>query len=294
MSKRIEIAGQTFGLWTVVDYHSKNRWKCRCRCGAEKLIQGASLRGGKSRGCLSCRTASPYPPGRSARGPSRLRAKALCSHCGLEFFKPHGLSRYCSPSCKITVAKRAKRERAAEMHGYRRRLGEIYYPRQCINCSDQFKPKTARDRHCHLCKQKKVRWTEDPVAALLRSARSRSLACDLTREWFERVWKEQAGRCALTGEPMRRERSPRAASLGTDGRKVSIDRLDGRKGYVQGNCRLVCVVANLMRHQLSDSDLLAWCQLVVGHLGRDREKEFLSALDRFTSARSFAVCEAGQ
>jgi len=53
------IAGKTFGRWKVIKYiKSTNRqaiWLCKCECGNEKEVPGATLRKGQSRscGCLS-------------------------------------------------------------------------------------------------------------------------------------------------------------------------------------------------------------------------------------------------
>jgi hypothetical protein len=58
--KRIELDGQTFGRWTVVDRAANDArgrtiWLCRCECGVEKSVDGYTLRKGLSRscGCLS-------------------------------------------------------------------------------------------------------------------------------------------------------------------------------------------------------------------------------------------------
>lgn len=53
----IDMTGAQCGAWTVVRFHSSTnryetaRWICRCICGAERSVSGASLRSGISRGC---------------------------------------------------------------------------------------------------------------------------------------------------------------------------------------------------------------------------------------------------
>jgi hypothetical protein len=55
MSKRMELEGQQFGLWTVGAYAGmgKNggRWHCRCECGTERIVSSQMLREGRSRSC---------------------------------------------------------------------------------------------------------------------------------------------------------------------------------------------------------------------------------------------------
>lgn len=58
---RKDINGRVFGLWTVLgpSHTSPGRkmyWLCRCACGAQKPVEGSSLRRGKSSSCGSCRT----------------------------------------------------------------------------------------------------------------------------------------------------------------------------------------------------------------------------------------------
>lgn len=56
--RRIEdLAGQTYGRWSVTGYDQaasapgKHRWFCRCQCGARKSVLGRLLRRGKSKSC---------------------------------------------------------------------------------------------------------------------------------------------------------------------------------------------------------------------------------------------------
>lgn len=42
----------------------------------------------------------------------------------------------------------------------------------------------------------------------------------------------------------------------------SIDRIDNRKGYVEGNCRLVCFIANLGRNDFTDAEFIEVCEAV--------------------------------
>ena len=58
MGKLIDLTGQKFGRLTVLERAEKRGnhyyWKCLCSCGAEKIVQGCSLRNGAilSCGCL--------------------------------------------------------------------------------------------------------------------------------------------------------------------------------------------------------------------------------------------------
>lgn len=51
MAKRMDLSGQKFGEWTVLEYVGNSTWKCRCSCGVEREVHGYSLRTGKSISC---------------------------------------------------------------------------------------------------------------------------------------------------------------------------------------------------------------------------------------------------
>lgn len=59
MGYRIDLTGQRFGRWTVLEFDTNKNgqtyWKCRCDCGIEKSVNGARLKNGTSQscGCLS-------------------------------------------------------------------------------------------------------------------------------------------------------------------------------------------------------------------------------------------------
>ncbi len=56
MAKRLDLMGQKFGRWTVIDLvgypkRGDSLWKAKCECGIEKTVRGSSLRTGQSKSC---------------------------------------------------------------------------------------------------------------------------------------------------------------------------------------------------------------------------------------------------
>lgn len=56
MAKLIDLTGQRFGRLVVVcragsDSKKNAVWRCRCDCGTEKIINGSSLRNGRTKSC---------------------------------------------------------------------------------------------------------------------------------------------------------------------------------------------------------------------------------------------------
>jgi hypothetical protein len=188
-----------------------------------------------------------------------------CLWCKIPYTPTHGLSRYCSEDCDHKAQVQNKRDRYALGFSYRKDPSSRYFPKPCLNCHSVFTPTSGRDHLCELCKQKRERYKEDVVSALLRTCHNRyKEECNLTREWFEETWEKQEGLCALSGVHMSRNRNQGAGNIfGKDGTKVSIDRMDPDKSYIKSNCRLVCVITNLMRHRQTDEQLYWWCEQIL-------------------------------
>jgi len=51
MPKLIDLVGEKFNRWTVLEYLGKTKWRCVCDCGVEKDVYGQSLRDGTSKSC---------------------------------------------------------------------------------------------------------------------------------------------------------------------------------------------------------------------------------------------------
>lgn len=56
MPKLIDLTGQTFGYLTVIEraensLSGKVRWRCKCKCGKEAIVNGSNLRNGNTKSC---------------------------------------------------------------------------------------------------------------------------------------------------------------------------------------------------------------------------------------------------
>ena len=71
MPRMLELTGQKFGKWTVLEKTNKRAkngkviWKCQCECGNIGFIDGTSLKSGNSKSCGkgSCHTGKPKGKG---------------------------------------------------------------------------------------------------------------------------------------------------------------------------------------------------------------------------------------
>jgi hypothetical protein len=90
----IDLAGQTFGKWTVVGEAvgykpPATHWDCTCECGNKSKVSGKQLRSGKSNGCKYC---GPKRHGRSQTTEYRVfhDMHNRCTNPSIAAYKDYG------------------------------------------------------------------------------------------------------------------------------------------------------------------------------------------------------------
>lgn len=150
--------------------------------------------------------------------------------------------------------------------------------KQCTRCQQVFplsvfERGVSRRTWCLECERKwGGEYISKNVATLLaerlRTAREKvghrttQVEVHITLDYLLDLWKKQGGKCYYTGLDMSTEyrAGHRAGS-----KRISIDRVDSSKGYIQGNVVLCCDTANMMKNTMSVTELKEWCRLVVAH-----------------------------
>ena len=94
-----------------------------------------------------------------------------------------------------------------------------------------------------------------------RNAKARNVKFILTKEYLDRLFKEQNGVCAITGDSL------------DDINKSSLDRINSNKPYIEGNVQWVTVQANRSKHILSMQELYEFCQKVLNHANQQPSQE---------------------
>jgi hypothetical protein len=95
----LEMAGQRFGRWLVVERTGSTKtayWLCRCDCGAERAVNGSSLRKGLSQscGCLGRELSAQRRLKHGGKGSPEYRVwagmKTRCLNPNDKHFKDYG------------------------------------------------------------------------------------------------------------------------------------------------------------------------------------------------------------
>jgi len=92
---------------------------------------------------------------------------------------------------------------------------------------------------------------------------------DLSVDFLYSLWEKQDGKCAISGREM-----TYITGMGRVPTNISVDRIDSSIGYAEDNCQLTCLQANLMKQNLSGSELLEWCTDIQEHQHDLTERSF--------------------
>ena len=143
-------------------------------------------------------------------------------------------------------------------------------PKTCRNCGAAFTghsnraycSKKCRDNNKDTLRARAIK-RESNLAYFLREkialAKHRgAYKVQIDAEYLQQLWNEQGGLCALSGVPM--------TYLKGKGRvptNLSMDRKDSTKAYTADNVQLVCYQANLMKSELTEEQLVFWCERIL-------------------------------
>ncbi len=100
----------------------------------------------------------------------------------------------------------------------------------------------------------------------LHNARKRTSDVTLTADDLVAIWREQQGKCALTGIAMTWSKGKILPA------SLSVDRIDQSVGYVAGNVRLVCYAVNCFRGRMSDDEMFTMAIALIGNMKRPKLK----------------------
>lgn len=99
-----------------------------------------------------------------------------------------------------------------------------------------------------------------PYLQTIYDAKARALrkgfAFELTETWAQERW---TGKCELTGAPFIASPDGRPSAF-----SVSLDRIDGSKGYTQDNCRFILWSVNRFKSNYDDETMMHIARLLVG------------------------------
>lgn len=179
----------------------------------------------------------------------------ICHKCGetkpLSDFYVHSSkngTRKKRGACKVCMNKQNKKYRAGHLESVRVKATE--------------KMRVWRSNPANLAKQmagEERRRKASPRYTLngaIHNARKFSVV-SIDLEYLMWLWREQQGRCALTGIEMTWSQG------GIRPTSISLDRIRHREPYERGNVRLVCYAINAFRQRMSDVEMVEMARAII-------------------------------
>lgn len=105
------------------------------------------------------------------------------------------------------------------------------------------------------------------ITAMKRNAKRRGLEYNLSIEYLWDLFVKQNNKCALTGMPIRFGRLHRSWET-----TASLDRIDSKIGYTEGNVQWVCKEVNFAKGNLPNDRFIEVCKMVAAHNGKSEEE----------------------
>lgn len=181
-----------------------------------------------------------------------------------------GYTTYCKP-CKSDYAKRNTYERTTDS-------------KKCAMCgitkesTDFHSHKTSTDGLqgcCKLCQHEKTKkyyekggidiFLKKIFKYLKRNAEIRKIPVEITEEYLRYLYKTQNGKCALSGIEMTYDSYVTHSNRVKNIHNISPDRIDSKKGYIEGNVQLVCNIVNIMKWDFSQEDFVNMCSKIISY-----------------------------
>lgn len=201
-----------------------------------------------------------------------------CSRCRIdkprtrEFFSPYkrtsdGLTSACKKChCELTIGRIRSSQEEFERTGYI--TTEASRASNRNNEKERFKKdpskKIAKVKNQQRWRSSSVRaWMCIAVSGVRVRARKEKLEFSLSWPYLVDMYESQSGRCAITGNQLTME-----CGKGRIPSNVSIDRIDPKLGYTEGNVQLVTYLANTMKQNLTSEQLYEFCFKVLHRAGR--------------------------
>jgi len=95
------------------------------------------------------------------------------------------------------------------------------------------------------------------ISKIKRDAHKRNIEYNITDEYLDEIFIGQNGKCALTNVKL---------NTTLKNLTLSLDRVDSKKGYIEGNVQWVHKDINMMKRSYTQEYFINLCQLVVNNI----------------------------
>ena len=218
--------GEVYHSWTIIDCSILSRVEVRCKCGSKKILRSYDIGKGSPSQCREC-----Y---------DRERIKKGLIPIGTIFGDWIVIS-------EDYIHKNSK-------------TGGLKQKVKCVcgyECFLELSPlKAGRTKSCQKCssnKRKKL-YKAIPLLYIKRieqGAIKRNFTFEISNEYIWSLFCKQEGKCALSG-----------VEISFENKTASLDRIDSKIGYKEGNVQWLHKVVNQMKSNRTDEEFIDWCKKI--------------------------------
>lgn len=130
----------------------------------------------------------------------------------------------------------------------------LTYETECIICSCKRKKEKSHERLLNNGLKYNIKTM---MNRFKKRANKKEFDFDIDKEYLEELFNEQKGICSLTGRQL-------VFDVNNENR-LSLDRIDSKKGYVKNNVQWVCWIANNSKQESTMEQWLKLCQDAINH-----------------------------
>lgn len=102
--------------------------------------------------------------------------------------------------------------------------------------------------------------------------KKRGVVFSISMEYAWSLYEKQNKKCVLSGLSLVFAKTKKGHSTGET--SASLDRIDSKEGYVEGNVQWLHKWVNLMKSDFSQEEFIQYCKLIV----EENEKKITSAI----------------
>lgn len=90
---------------------------------------------------------------------------------------------------------------------------------------------------------------------ITRNAKRKNIPINVSIEYLSELYDKQGHKCAISGLPLKIKRK-------TSENSASLDRIDSKQGYIEGNVQWVDKRINMMKHALPQEEFVHLCGVI--------------------------------
>lgn len=224
-----DISGMKFNMLTAIARSEKKSprgavWDCSCECGGFKQVVSSDLKSGNVKSC-GCIASSGLKIGQKLR--KSISIDHTCPSCSIVFkVKPSRMRKSSYVCCSMACREKYLSNNQEKRGGYKKRT-EV------------------------------ERFFDEKSTRLKMSARKRSkdYSDGIDGSFLAKLWEKQKGRCFYTNIEMNFNPKDKL-------RLVSVDRIDNKVGYLEGNIVLCTYAFNSFKFNLEHQEIVDFVNMI--------------------------------